>query len=99
MASDILNSLIFPTVFALTLVAVFTNRAAELFRLFGYLALIGPAVYTAYCVYDTMVTNHVQSFDNVWTTLSTDRYVIAALVFQVIFGAFSYILIKHANNH
>lgn len=38
MASDILNSLIFPTVFALTLVAVFTNRAAELFRLFGYLA-------------------------------------------------------------
>lgn len=40
MASDILNSLIFPTVFALTLVAVFTNRAAELFRLFGYLALM-----------------------------------------------------------
>ena len=91
MASDILNSLIFPTVFALTLVAVFTNRAAELFRLFGYLALIGPALYTAYCIYDAIVTNHVQSIDSAWSTLSTDQY--------TIFGAFNYILIKHANTH
>ena len=99
MASDILNSLIFPKVFALTIVAVLTNRAAGLFRLFGYLALIGPALYTAYCVYDTIVTNHVQSIDSAWSTLSTDRYVIAALILQVIFGMLSYILIKHANNH
>lgn len=99
MSSDILDSLIFPTIFALTIVAVLTNRAAELFRLFGYLAIIGPALYTIYCVYDAITTNHVQSIDSAWSTLSTDRYVIAALILQVIFGMLSYILIKHANNH
>lgn len=99
MASDILNSLIFSTVFALTLVAVFTNRAAGLFRLFGYLTIIGPALYTIYCVYDAITTNHVQSIDSAWSTLSTDQYTVATLILQVIFGAFSYILIKHANTH
>ena len=99
MPSDILGSLVFPVVFTLVIMAILRRQTAKLFKVFGYMAFIGPALYTTYCVYDVISAKGDQTINAMWNTLSNDQYVVTAVILQAVLGVCGYLFIKYANNH